>query len=98
MQRRESKKLKHSKFDIQDIKGTSPKNLKEIKGLKRLNFFPNEPSMNEFYNKETHGGNINPVGYFKYDYIKFSNRVLQPEEKHRTKRYIVNYNLPFNFN
>jgi hypothetical protein len=43
--------------------------LKAIKGLKRLNFFPHEPSMNEFYNKETHGGNINPVGHFKYDYI-----------------------------
>jgi hypothetical protein len=55
---------KHIGLDSRDIPGASPKDLKKIRGLKRLNFFPHEKSMNDYYNKETHGGNISWKGYF----------------------------------
>ena len=56
---------KHIGLNSQDIQGASPTKLQEIRGLKRSDFFPNDKDINDYYNKETHGGNVSPKGYFK---------------------------------
>ena len=55
---------KYIGLDTKDIPGASPKDLKKIGGLKRLNFFPHEQTTNNYYNKEAHGGNVSAKGYF----------------------------------
>jgi len=57
-------------LDAKDIPGTSPKDLGAIRGVKRRNFFPQDRIMNDYYNKESHGGNVSPKGHFihKHDY------------------------------
>jgi hypothetical protein len=47
---------KHIGLDIKDIPGASPKDLKKFKGIRRRDFFPQDKVMNDFYNKESHGG------------------------------------------
>lgn len=49
--------MKHIGLDAKDIDGTSPKNINETRGVKRLNFFPMDEHINDYYNKESHGGN-----------------------------------------
>jgi hypothetical protein len=36
-----------------DISGAAPKKLLDVKGRKRLDFFPDHSVMNDFFNKET---------------------------------------------
>ena len=38
-------------LESRDIEGASPRDLKTIKGLKRSDFFPHIPEVNDFYDK-----------------------------------------------
>ena len=35
-------------------------------GTKRLNFFPENSALNEYYNQEANGGNQSEIGHFKH--------------------------------
>ena len=55
---------RHIQLSIKDIPGASPKSLKNFKGVKRTDFFPNEPVTNLYYEREAHGGNTSMKGHF----------------------------------
>ena len=64
---------RHIGLDASDIDGSSPKTVKLVGGLKRANFFPHEPVTNEYYNRESHGGNTSMKGHFSVnDYSPYS--------------------------
>lgn len=62
-------------MNANDIPGTSPRSNKVIKGVKRAEFFPQEPVTNEYYNKEARGGNTSMKGHFENSkYAPFNQR------------------------
>jgi hypothetical protein len=80
-------------LDIKDIPGASPTDLKKIRGLKRSNFFPNMKNMNDYYNKETHGGNISEKAYFNNNTLEHKLKIESERLEKTSHRYIVKRNL-----
>ena len=82
-------------LNVADIPGTSPRDLKHIGGLKRYDFFPNEPVTNNYYNREANGGNCSTKGHFGYNkHSPWSERELQEHEKRRVRRMYPVINAP----
>ena len=78
---------KHIGLNTKDIIGASPANLKEIRGLKRSDFFPHDKDINDYYNKETHGGNVSPKGYFNSKFKDQTIRNQKPEDHRYIRRH-----------
>ena len=89
---------RHIQLNIKDIPGASPKSLKNFKGVKRNDFFPNEPVTNRYYEREAHGGNTSMKGHFAVnDYSPWSSRVMQEHEKRHVKRFYPTINPPIEY-
>ena len=43
--------------------------------------------MNDYYNKESHGGNVSPKGHFKHDHIDFFTSDFKPSEHRYLRRH-----------
>jgi len=50
--------------------------------------------MNDYYNKESHGGNISPKGHFKYKHLEATMRRGEPGEHRYIRRHYPNINPP----
>ena len=88
-------KGKHIGLDTSDIKGSKPRNVRNPKGVKRVNFFPNDDYLNIYYNKESIGGNVSPKGHMQYDY---TTKQQQPHDKVYTRRHFPEINPPLGSN
>ena len=86
---------KYIGLDTKDISGASPKDLSKIGGVKRLNFFPHEQATNQYYNKEAHGGVVNPKGYFPTNESHLNAIERKPKDLN-AKRYIKRHYPPKN--
>lgn len=84
---------KHISLNVKDIPGAQPKNLKVIRGLKRLDFFPHEQHMNQYYNRETHGGNISAKGYFQNQTAEHQLKLQAQKLEKPSHRYMIKRNI-----
>ena len=63
-----------------------------------MNFFPHEPRTNEYYNKESNGGNTSFKGHFESPkYAPFSQRDEQPHDTRHVKRQFPLINPPIEY-
>ena len=60
--------------------------MRKIGGVKRLDFFPHEHATNQYYNKASHGGVVNPKGYFPFN--ESHQQTIKKPEDMNSKRYI----------
>lgn len=74
---------KHIGLDKQDIPGANPKSVyNRGRGLKRKDFFPMDRALNDYYNKETHGGNVSDKGHLRNDNMEYSIKPSHYPKKH----------------